>query len=228
MPISIGQSVVAQSGSIATLTTASRNTQAAGSTFIAIPLFVTGNLSAAPVDNKSNIYGTFSPIVNNGGVGVSAQGYMSANGAGGTGHTWSMTNSGTSVAQLWIVEVLGATILPVDQTPAGSVNSSGPPYSFPVTTAAQPNEIVIAYGFSNSSSATVNYSVDGTFTKVLEVTDGATVISGCVASRVVSALGTYDALFNPSAGTTVTGFAFSLKEASAGSNTYYLGGLHEF
>jgi hypothetical protein len=215
MTIAVGQSVKAQSASTVTLTSSSVTTTASGSSFIIFPLYVTGNLSSVS-DSKSNSYSAIGTEQTDGGVGLSCRPYLCINGTGGASHTFSMTNSGTSVAAFAACEITGGVTASLLDQIAGSLVSSGPPFNQPITTVAQANELILAFGMSNSSSATVNYTVGGGFTKQQEQTDGATVISLCLASLVVSSIGTVNPAWSPSAGTTVLSFTLSLKDLVAG------------
>jgi hypothetical protein len=216
MAIAAGQSVKAQSGSTVTLTSGAVTTTGSGSSFLIFPVYVTGNLASVS-DSKGNTYTPIGTELTNGGLGVSVRPYLCTNGTGGAGHTFSMTNSGTSVASLYALEITGGVTASLLDQFVASVVSSGPPFDQGVTTSAQADELIVALGLSNSSSATVNYTVGGSFSKQQEQTDGATVVSGCLATRVVSATGTYNPAWNPSAGTTVTAITLSLKAATGGS-----------
>jgi hypothetical protein len=221
MAIAVGASQKAQSASTAALTTVAITTAASGSSFLVFPVYVTGNLAAStPItDSKGNTYTAIGTEITNGGIGISCRPYLCTNGTGGAGHTFTMANAGTSIASMMAVEITGGLTASLLDQYVASVVSSGPPYNQPVTTSAQADELVLALGISNSSAATVNYTVGGSFTKQQEQTDGATVVSMCLASRVVSATGSYDPAWNPSAGTTVTAITLSLKAAAAGGST---------
>jgi hypothetical protein len=221
MAIAAGASQKAQSSSTASLTTAAITTQVSGSSFLVFPVYVTGNLAAStPItDSKGNTYTAIGTEVTNGGLGVSMRPYLCTNGTGGASHTFSMANTSTSVAAMAVLEITGGLTASLLDQYVASVVSSGPPFNQPVTTSAQADELVVAFGVSNSSSATVNYTVGGSFSKQQEQTDGATVVSLCLATRVVSATGAYDPAWNPSAGTTVTAITLSLKAAAGGSTS---------
>lgn len=200
MTIALGAHVSAANGVAGlAITTATRTTAASGSTFsVAVVWFASGGVGAVPTvtDSKGNTYTQVGSALTNGNNRCAI--FESVNGTGGTLHTFTATFlANQDVISIWANEITGAlTVSPRDQAPGGNDDNASPYTSLTTGTTAQPNEILIAYGFTLSVSGTEVFTWGNSFTGTGDDQTNANAdFTGTSGTRVVSAVNTYQASF---------------------------------
>lgn len=154
---SIGVGVHVSAGSTgSTITTGSVTTQSSGSTFVLGNGYYIGGSSTftSNTDSKSNGYSAVSvPEVNNANVIAGQERYI-VNGAGGAGHTFTLTCSGTAYPAIAMTEITGAdTSTPFDKK-ATSTDASGTSHvSANTATLSQAAEFILGTGIIGTASS---------------------------------------------------------------------------
>lgn len=187
MAAAIGQSVVETFtyGSPRT-TTVTINTAATGSSFLVAFFTANGDTVNAVSDNKGNTYSSVTSVVD------STNGnkmwlYQTTNGAGGSGHTFTVTMSSGGVVLISGIEVTGAvTASLIDQT--NTAFDSSTPFGCAVTTTVA-DSLVIGLASVIDGAGTTTFTANGSFTKFREQL---ATWHFAAASLAVAATGTYD------------------------------------
>jgi len=191
MSLSAGVSTFAAVTATTTVTTSGVATQASGSGIYLAYSFTATSTFSSIGDNKGNSYQRVGSEQTDVGGSLKSGVFYCPNAAGGSGHTATLTVTGSAGLLLSIVELKttnGAGIL-VDQATQGTDDTSA--YTSPNITTTIANEILTAYTGEDSSFSTVNHTAGNSFVLQVEDTDTA-IWTGAVGTRVVSSTGTYN------------------------------------
>ncbi|HEX2672962.1 MAG TPA: hypothetical protein VHM25_18905 [Polyangiaceae bacterium] len=221
MTIAVGGSGKASVTGVASAATSSTTTSATGSTFV-IPAVIDFSTSFGVVDD--NMGNTFtqvgSEIVFNA-SGGRARLYQCVNGAGGAGHIATIRTAAASDIGGALIEITGgATVTPLDQN--GGRNDTASPFTLAAgLTTTQANELLLSFlaGNSGSNPATHAESGIGSMTIQQQETNGATRWPWAVATKVVSATGTFNPSWTESGASNSAVFLATFKEAAAAGST---------
>lgn len=201
-------------------TTVGQTTQATGSAFL---VFYIGGGGAGtigtPTDNKGNTYTAGAAQVTAASAAVCRWWYVE-NGAGGAGHTWSVTTTTGEVGSIFVLEIKGgATSGILDQAPAGVSDLTSPYTSNTTGTTSQANEMIVAMVATDSVSGTEVITWGGGFTQSTAVGD-ANFATGGLGTQISSATGTFTSSITSSgAGTTgAVSFVASFKELAGAAS----------
>jgi hypothetical protein len=224
MTLSLGVHSSIQIGGASTGTTAGVTTQAIGSGF-RIDVVWFGAVGTPTIsDNKGNS-GNYvqigSTVTDSGAFGgdFKSASFHCLNGAGGAGHTWTVTFSGNTDFSLFATEAKttnGAGLV-VDSAPAGNYSTSSPYTSNnATTTVANTIAFVIGGDVAFPGTATVDWS-GSSFTAV-ESQGDTTGTTGHTAYRLFSSTGTFAASFTATGAPTSAAILrlTAYSEASAG------------
>lgn len=222
MTIGVGQKVKATTAGATSVTTAGVATSASGSTFVlaVVTRSAGGGTFVSIGDNKSNSYSIIGSEQISGGGFVWCRLYRCENAAGGAGHTFTVTVSGSQEITLFALEITGAAAASFDKTNQAS-DATSPYNSGSTPTTGQANELIVGFlggdSGSNPATHTINNSTPsaGSWTIQLEETDGSTLWTGAFATAIVSATGAYQAGFTESGAVEGVVFTATFKEAAA-------------
>jgi hypothetical protein len=172
MAITLGVHSSAQNTNGTTVTTGSLTTQAAGSTLIA---FAFGNHAVTVTDSKSNSWSVAGSQTFNGANGFSTCAFVQ-NATGGSGHTFTATQSGGNGPSIIVVEFIGAVLSggfdafnsSDDTSFAAGINTAS------ITTVAA-NAAVAA---CVAGASNVNSAPTSTFGTALDAISAATFVTG--------------------------------------------------
>lgn len=195
--LSAGVHTSAASGSVNSITTPSVTTQASGSAFYVMIEYHSGLTVTGVTDNKGNTYtkigSTWTETSANG------ERWYCANGVGGTGHTFTLTATGTAaLMQLIVGEITTTNGNGVTLDQQTFQQTTGSPASSPTVTTTVPNEILMGAMQTHSGSGTASFAGANSFTMLEQITDGLNDNAGCIGYRLVSSTGSYFSEFSVS------------------------------
>jgi hypothetical protein len=171
MSITLGAHTKVESAFSSTLTTSAQTTQVSGSTLIA---FAYSSNAVTMSDSKGNTWISAGTQAFNGGFGDSGC-YYCQNAVGGSGHTFTATQSGGSL-QLIILELIGAVTSGGPNAFAhANVTGASPPITTPSITTTVANAAVVACTAGASNVNVAGTSTNGT---VLDSISGANFVTG--------------------------------------------------
>lgn len=205
-----------------TLNSAAQTTQASGSSF-AVFCIGPSPVTFTPSDSKVNAYTLQGTQQNNTSDGTAIALYLAQNGVGGSGHTFGMDMSVHAGVTWFAAEITGGATSGILDQFYGNWGTLGDPMPGPVTTTSA-NELILAMFQNNGTTATALTPGAGFGAVITNLSAG-----NILASRVVSATGTYDPsiTFAPSGGRTQI-ITASFIAASSGSPSYFLGNDNYF
>jgi hypothetical protein len=199
MAVTVGVHSSAAATSNLSLTTSGVTTQTSGSTFVICAIIHSTASVSSIGDNKGNTYTVMgTTIAGNGGSNKLVR-YYCQNGAGGAGHTASVTTATAIGPSLFFVELIGAK-LSGGPSIANQNQDSATPYTSPSTGSLAANAGLISVFVGGSeNSGTVNAETSG-FTVQETVTDGVNFWTGALATRIGTAASTYQASWTETTG----------------------------
>jgi len=177
--------VVKVTGSGVTTVTTSGVTTTTGSTFTVSSTADFGVTINTPTDSKSNTYGALgtSQVDDTSALRMSV--FYKENGTGGTGHTATVTYSGSTYPTVYFSEVSGAATASYDSgSLAAATDNNGSPHDVTSGTFAQANNAVLTW-VACDGGGTRAYSCSG-FT-VSQETDGNNYWTGATGYKLVTA-----------------------------------------
>lgn len=215
--IDVGQaSAGAFTGGATSVTTTGITTSASGSSFIIYVSYVSGFSVSSIADSKSNSYTLVASALTGWLSATNSAIYLCTNCTGGSGHTATLNLSGSTQAEIYLVEVTGgATASLVDATPSTFWNDdTASPFTSNSLTSSNANDLLLAFTNTNGNT-TDTFTWGNSFTQV--TADGNPAhFTGGVAKRVVSSTGTYNSTFTSSGGTSEAASALISLKASGG------------
>ena len=195
--LSAGAKASAAAAAVNTVTTAGVTTQSTGSGFWLSVGWHSGATVNTPTDNKGNAYVQVGSTQVDGSWSWAR--YYCATGAGGSGHTFTVTTTG-SVA---LVQILAQELITtngngvvLDQTAQQQLNVAS--WVSPSVTTTSANEILVGGWLGHTSSGTASFTANSSFALGPTILDGSFDNSAAVETRVVSATGSYHADFSVS------------------------------
>jgi hypothetical protein len=199
MAASIGVHASAAATTNLSLTTSGVTTQASGSTFVICAIIHSTATVSSIGDNKGNTYTQMgTTIAGNGGSNKLVR-YYCQNGAGGSGHTASVTTATAIGPTLFFVELIGCKTSGGPSI-ANQNQDSTTPYTSPSTGSLANNGALVSIFVGSSENAgTVNAESSG-FTVQETVTDGANFWTGALGTRIGSAASTYQSSWTETTG----------------------------
>lgn len=211
MPAAAGVHVSAVASGTS-VTSASRTSTGAGSIFTVLAESdITPN---TPTDSKSNVYTAVTTATVAGGI--TSRLYDIVNGVGGASHTWSFGTGSSADLTIYAQESTGClTVAARDQFNQG-VDAATPFGNAVAITTTQADEIIIAAMHGNSATTPATHAESTGFTIQETVTTGGPNWTGCLATKVVAATGTYNASFTESGATTSGCHIVSYKASGGG------------
>lgn len=214
MAIAVGQTSKGRNASSATVATAAVAVSS-GSTLVVGVVFTVGTFTSL-ADNAGNTY-TLTSVERdptNGGS-AHARMYRCENCIGNAALVTTLTVSGATAVEILLVELTGAQASSFDQTNSNSDTAS--PYTSPsITTTSVANQMLVSliFGDSGSNPATHAESTGFTVQSGAEETNGASFWTGCIATRRITAIASYNSSFTESGATAAAVFIASFKEAA--------------
>jgi hypothetical protein len=221
--IAVGVTSKGRTGSASSQATTGVTTQTSGSAFVVAAAWDSARNFTSIADNKGNSanYVQIGNQVTFSGGGGRARLYYCQNGAGGAGHTATITVSGSAGITVLFLELTGgATSGILDQNSTG-VNDTSSPFTSQSITTTQAAEALISSLFGNSGANPATHAESTGFTVQAgaDETNGSSFWTGCLASRIVAATGTYNSSFTESSGSNTAVHIASFKEAGASAAT---------
>lgn len=215
MALAVGQ--VSKGGTTGgtTATTTAVNTATSGSTF-EVAVIYDGTSFTSITDNKSNTWTQVGTETTINGSNAKCRRYKKEGGAGGTGHTVTVTCASGIIVVLFM-EITGSTVVS-DGTPSQARDNASPFASPSITTTSATTLLTsVVWGDSGSNPATTAEST-GFSVQVSEL-DGSSYWVAALATRAVTSTGTYNSSFTQS-GTTnsVVGILAWKETGSSGTN----------
>lgn len=204
----IGHVTAASSGSTSGVTTTT------GSTFVIATADSNAALNVS--DNKGNTYTQLGVDQGGGSSIVIAQMWYCQNGAGGAGHTATVTfTSGTGDCAIYFLEISGAATASYDSAVTAQTDDATSPYEVTSGTPAQADELLVA--LIGTDGNPTSWAVGGSFIITEQEPTNTTYWASAIAYRIISAA----AAATPSwtAGNTLTGTALivgGFKQAGGG------------
>jgi hypothetical protein len=218
---------VSHNGAVASGTSATTTgvtTQATGSVFV-IGVGLNNGRTYTVADNKSNTYTPLAAQFVWNSTGSAIRGYYVENGAGGAGHTATVTVSagGATGITIFFAELLGClTSGALDGTPLQNEDTASP-FTSSAYTNTQADGILLSFFIGDSGSNPATHTPGNSFVTAAncDVTDGTQFYTGCLTTRVVSSIAAVNTtLTETGAGrgaTLIAGF----KAAAGGGATIY-------
>lgn len=214
MAAALGVSVSAV-GSGTSLTTATRTSAAASSTFHVTA--IADSVLNTPTDSKSNVY--TAATTNTTQSTINCRTYRKENGTGGALHTWTISTTGSANLTALVGEAVGvATASVLDQANQGTDAATPFGNAIAITT-TQAGEIIFASLSGNSAVTPATHAESTGFTICETVTTGGPDWPGALAYKVVASTGTYNASFTEASGTNASVHIVSYKDAGAAADT---------
>jgi hypothetical protein len=177
--------VVKVTGSGVTTVTTSGVTTTTGSTFTISSTADFGVTINTPTDSKSNAYGALGTTQTDDSNAFRQSVFYKENGAGGSGHTATVTYSGSTYPTVYFTEVRGAATASYDSgSLAAAFDNNGSPHDVTSGTFAQANNAVLTW-IGTDGGGTRSYSCSG-FT-VTQETDGNNYWTGATGYKLVTA-----------------------------------------
>lgn len=142
--------------------------------------------------------------------------YYCANVTGGASHTFTLTLSTSGAPTIYMCEFTGAaTTSPIDQS--GSGNDTSSPYTTTGLTTTQANEALITFAGGNSGSNPATHAESGLGSSTIQenITNGSSFWTGAIATKIVSATGTYTPSWTESGASSMHVYLVTVKEAAA-------------
>ena len=177
--------VVKVTGSGVTTVTTSGVTTTTGGTFTISSTADFGVTINTPTDSKSNAYGALGTTQTDDSNAFRQSVFYKENGAGGSGHTATVTYSGSTYPTVYFTEVRGAAAASYDSgSLAAAFDNNGSPHDVTSGTFAQANNAVLTW-IGTDGGGTRSYSCSG-FT-VTQETDGNNYWTGATGYKLVTA-----------------------------------------
>lgn len=177
--------VVKVTGSGVTTVTSSGVATTTGSTFTVSSTADFGVTINTPTDSKSNVYGALGTSQVDDANSLRLSVFYKENGAGGAGHTATVTYSGSTYPTVYFTEVAGAAVASYDSgSLAAATDNNGTPHDVTSGTFAQANNAVLTW-VACDGGGTRAYSCSG-FT-VTQETDGNNFWTGAFGYKLVTA-----------------------------------------
>lgn len=227
MALAVGQ--VSKGGTTGgtTATTTAVNTATSGSTF-EVAVIYDGTSFTSITDNKSNTWTQVGTETTINGSNAKCRRYKKEGGAGGTGHTVTVTCASGIIVVLFM-EITGSTVVS-DGTPSQARDNASPFASPSITTTSATTLLTsVVWGDSGSNPATTAEST-GFSVQVSEL-DGSSYWVAALATRAVTSTGTYNSSFTQSGTTNSVVGILAWKETgssgqsdTAGAGSYALTG----
>lgn len=214
MAIAVGATSKGRTASAATIATAGVTTQVSGSTFVMGMVWSTAATFSTLVDSKGNTYTQVGTELTSAAV-PHARFYYCENGIGGASHTGTITISGAATIDIFFLEITGAAVASFD---LGNRQSDGAsPYTSPGILTTQAAEMLVSFlaADSGSNPATHAESTGFIIQSGAEETNGASFWTGCLATRIVAATGTYNSSFTESGATASAVYIAAFKEGAS-------------
>jgi hypothetical protein len=204
--ISVSTSPASTTGTITTTT---------GSLFLVVVRMFSGVMTAV-TDSKSNTYGIVQQVQNTT-DGDYLEVWKCENGTGGAGHKPTVTAPFGTTAFVELIEVTGAATASAIDVSA-SVFDQASPFGVDVTT-TNPNVLVIGMYGNTVGSDPVTFTAGGSFTLDTNATstDNSANFSVGVATRHVSATGTYNPAFTVGSGSRGPAVTLAIKDSGGGA-----------
>jgi len=215
MALAVGQVSKGGTPGGTTATTTAVNTATSGSTF-EVAVIYDGTSFTSITDNKSNTWTQVGTETTINGSNAKCRRYKKEGGAGGTGHTVTVTCASGIIVVLFM-EITGSTVVS-DGTPSQAQDNASPFASPSITTTSATTLLTsVVWGDSGSNPATTAEST-GFSVQVSEL-DGSSYWVAALATRAVTSTGTYNSSFTQS-GTTnsVVGILAWKETGSSGTN----------
>lgn len=223
MPIGTGaHASAAASGT--TVTTPSRtSTGGPGTVFTALIAWAASGSPSTPSsvpDSKSNTYSQVgSTLVYSADNNIKAALYRCIGGTGGASHTFTANfGAAQDVLSVWWHETTGGDTSSItDQAPAGAEDGLSP-YASSSATTTQANELLVTLTATINVSGTEAITWGNSFVSTGDdITNASSFITGSMATRSVSATGTYSSSFTATGAGTFAALTFLItyKEAAA-------------
>lgn len=202
-----------------------KNTNGSGSSFLVCCGGYISGLTFVVTDNKGNTgYTLIGTQQNDTPDGVSGALYLMQNGAGGSGHIWSVNAANGVDGFFYVLEIVNGLLSGILDQFYGNTGTLGNPTPGPVTP-TQNNELVTSFFLNNSGNAVVTTPANGftslnndssTALLVKQVTGG----SGIVQDPSPS--------FTPGGGATMILTASFIPQTVAPASSYYMSSAVEF
>lgn len=217
MAINIGKYASGRNKTVTTVTTSPGvTTQASGSSFFVFCMSDSTIRVNTPTDNKSNTYaqiGSFQSIAGE----MESSLWYKENGAGGSGHTATVTTGSSSTAlEIVLVEVTGGVTSGILDQSSGRVDTATPFTLASSLTTTTDRQMLLAFctGDSISNPATHTETGLGSY-NVLTETDGTNYYCYLVAYALKSVIGAYNCSFTEAGSTNGSVHMVTLKEPVA-------------
>lgn len=212
MAISIG--VSASAAGTATSITTGAVTTTTGSCLLLFMNWSSATFTSV-TDSKSNSWTQVSTELN--ASSHKTRCYVCYNATGGASHTFTLTLAASNDLNLFMVEIPGAaTSSGVDQ--AGRTSDSSSPFTTTGLTTTQANEALVTFISGNSSSNPATHAETGLGSSTIQqnITNGALYWVGALATKLVSATGTYTPSWTENGSSNAHVWLVTVKEAAAG------------
>jgi|GEM_PF-1622038 len=212
--IAVGAKRIDHFSSVTTATTTGITTAASGSTFVvAVSFDHTTHVITGISDSKSNTYTLAGTAGDFGSV------YYCSNCTGGASHTVTITFDGAEYPIVHFLEITGAATSSYDSAVTAKAEVGSSPFTVTSGTSTQNNELIFSFIASNSGNNPVSYSESSGFTIQQQDGDGGNYWTSAVATKIVSATGTFAPSYTGSGISGSTNIVIGIKEASGGSGT---------
>lgn len=207
------------SGVTNTVTTTSVNTSATGSTFFLFMQFEGSSTFSSISDNKGNTYTQIGTELT-ANSGAKSRTYYCQNGTGGSGHTFTATTATNVAITLHAIEITGGkTTAILNPTPPAANDDTASPFTSGSITTVQADALLVScIGASNTGSnpATHAESTGFTIQSGADETDASQYWSGAIATKVLTATGTYSSSFTETGATTAAVWIAAFEAAAGG------------
>ena len=201
MGLGIGQTALASSNGTA-VTTASVTTASSGSGIVlSIDYYSAGSTFVSVSDSKGNSWVQIGSEIVDTTSTVAMRRYYAANATGGTGHTFTLTVSGStrisSIAVTEITTTAGSGVT-LDQSAQTQDNTS--PFASAGITTTVADEFLLSSWTSQGDSGTYTHTAGNSFTKLANETNGSDFFPIGTGYRIVSSTGTYNGSWTTTGG----------------------------
>ena len=216
----VGVSQANQGNVGTTLITAGVTTQVSGSAGVLGVIGDTGFFTSVQ-DSNSNTWTQIQSELADATAGNASRMYYAQNMTGGASHTFTLNKSSGSFAAIFFLEL--TTMLTsgvLDQS--NRVLDTASPFDSPSVTTLSANEVLVALAFADDGGAN-SYVAGNSFTIQQQRADGSISWTGAIASRIVTATGSYNSTFTRTGAARVHSWIATFIEQSANKRLLLLG-----
>lgn len=191
MALTTGVHAIA-SGTGASLATGAITTQATGSGIEVVLNFEAAFTFTSLVDSKGNTWTQVGSEITDSGTVLKMRRYRCANAIGGSGHTFTLTCSGSNLMGLAAVEILTTNGAGITLDQEGVVNDTASAYDSGSETTTINDEYLLGGFTCQGGGGTYTHTAGNSFTIIDEETDGTNFFPLMTMRRIVTATGTYN------------------------------------